>query len=300
MHSKNTSIECLSRAETIRFLAVVFAGGMITQAAAIHAGLRQGGGGWLLLTMWTPALAAFTTSRAARHMAWDSLKKLSVRWVALGLLLGWAPGLLKALILAAGGLGDWDSTHFELAPDGQSIQAIHHLGVVLGGGAQSFGLFALNLFLSIVLASAAVALAGAIGEELGWRAVLQPTFEKRFGPFAGTSFVGLIWAFWHLPVNLAGYNDPVHPFWTALLLFPIGIVAMSFGFAWLFRKSRSVWPVALAHGANNTIGTAFLVRAHDWPADTSAELLALLLVGGAFAWVTLRGTKRDELTFPTA
>ncbi len=295
MHNKNTSIEYPSNAAILRFLAVVFVGGTITQELAIRAGLRHGGMGWLLLTMWMPALAAITTSRAARGLARASLGKVSVRWLGLGFLIGCAPGLLKAAFLAAGGGGGWDSGHFELAPGGGSIQAVRHLAVVLGAGPQSFGYFALNLFLSIALGSTVVALTGALGEELGWRAVLQPSLERRFGRFTGTCLVGLIWAYWHLPANLAGYNDPVHPVWTALVLFPLGVVALSFGFAWLFRESRSVWTVALAHGANNTIGSAFLVLAHGWSADTGAELLSLCLVGGVFAWWALpRGRNGGE------
>ena len=134
MHNKNTSIELPSNAAIFRFLGVAFVGATITQMAAVHAGLRNGGMGWLLLTMWMPALAAFTTSRAARRMAWASLRKFSVRWLGLGFLIGCAPSLLKAAILAASGWGHWDSGHFELASDGRSIQAIHHIAVVLGGG----------------------------------------------------------------------------------------------------------------------------------------------------------------------
>ncbi len=294
MHNKNTGIEYPTNAAIYRFLAVVFVGGTITQLIAIRAGLPSGGAGWLLLTMWMPALAAFTTSRAARRMAWAALRKFSGCWLGLGLLVGWAPALLKAALLAISGLGSWDSDHFELAPDGRSIQAIHHLAVMLGGGAQSFVHFAANLLLSITLGSVVTALIGGVGEELGWRAVLQPSLERRFGRFKGTCVVGLIWAYWHLPANLAGYNDPVHPVLTALVFFPLGVVAMSFGFAWLFRKSRSVWPAALAHGANNTLSTAFLVVARGWSVDTGSEVCPLLLVSSVFIWGAIRSDRASS------
>ena len=284
MHNKNTSIEHPAGAAIYRFLAVVFAGGIITQLIALRAGLRNGGAGWLLLTMWMPALAAFTTSRASRRMAWAALRTLGGRWLGFGLLLGWAPGLIKAALLAIGGSGCWDSEHFELAPDGRSIQGIHHIAVMLGGGPQGFLHFALNLLLSVTLGSAVTALIGGVGEELGWRAVLQPSLERRFGRFKGTCVVGLIWAYWHLPANLAGYNDTVHPVLTSFVFFPLGAVALSFGFAWLFRESRSVWPAALAHGANNTLGAAFLVVARGWSADTGTELFSLLPVSSIFIW----------------
>lgn len=293
MHSKNTGIESLSTAAVWRFLGVTFAGGMVCQFAAVHCGLRQGGAGFLILAMWMPALAAWTTSQAARRLAWAVLRRASFRWWGLGLVVGWLPGLLKTVFLALGGWGQWDHAHFALAPGGGSILAIHGLGTVLGPGAQSFPYFGLNLLLSISLGSTLVGVFGGLGEELGWRAVLQPSLEQRFGSIPGTCLVGVIWAYWHLPVNLAGYNDARHPVATALVFFPLGVVALSFGFAWLFRASRSVWPAAMAHGANNTIGSAFLLVAQGWSADVGTELAGLLLVGGWFAWlarpVRLRG-----------
>lgn len=294
MHNKNTDIDRLSNAALGRFLAVAFMGGTLVQLLAVHAGSRDGGSGWLLLTMWTPALAALTTGRAARRMAWGALRKSGGRWLGIGLLVGWAPGLLKAVLLAATGAGRWDTNHFELAADSRSIQAIHHLGTVLGPGPQGFPFFALNLLISITLGSTVTALIGGLGEELGWRAVLQPALDRRFGRFAGTCLVGLLWAYWHLPVNLAGYNDTTHAAWNALVLFPFGVVGMSFGFAWLFRRSGSVWPCALAHGANNTLGAAFLMVARGWTADALTELVPLLLVGGVFAWWSSRGSAQPD------
>ena len=280
MQNKSSSINGRSDRVILRFLGFVFVGGTITQVVAIRAGVRDHGTGWLLLTMWMPALAAFTASRTTRQMAWASLRRPSLGWLGLGLLTGWAPGLLKAVMLAVSGTGSWDGAHFELAPDGRSIQAVHHLGLVLGTGLQSFGRFVLNLLLSITLGSVVAALFGGVGEELGWRAVLQPLLERRCSRLTATCLVGLIWAYWHLPVNLAGYNDAVHPALTAWLFFPLGVVAISFGFVWLTRESKSVWPAALAHGANNALGAGFLVRARGWRADTGAELVALGLVGG--------------------
>jgi membrane protease YdiL (CAAX protease family) len=288
MHNKNTCIEPLSPGAILRFLLVVFALGIILQVAAIRAGLRGSGSGLLLLTMWAPTVAAITTSRAARRMAWVALKRLNICWLGLGLLIGWAPGLLKALFLALSRMGSWDSGHFELAPDGGSILAVHHIGVALGTGPQSFVHFAINLLFSITLGSVVIALIGGVGEEIGWRVVLQPSLERRFGRFRGTCLVGLIWAYWHLPVNLVGYNDVHSPLLNALLFFPLGVVAMSFGLAWLTRQSKSVWPAALAHGANNTIGAAFLVVAKGSSENIVAELLSLFLVGGVFIWRSLR------------
>ncbi len=288
MHNKNTCNKPLSASAIFRFLAVVFVLGAATQIAAVRAGMKNAGGAWLLLTMWMPTVAAVTTSRAAREKVWASIRRLSLPWLGIGLLVGLLPGLIKACLLGLSRAGHWDSFHYELAADGRSIGAIHHLAFLLGPGHQSFSYFAINLVLSLTLGSAMLGLIGGLGEELGWRVVLQPSFEQRFGRFPGTCLVGLIWAYWHLPVNLSGYNDAAHPLWNALLFFPLGVIAMSFYLAWLARESKSVWPAALAHGANNTIGSAFLIVANGWAADTIVELLSLWLVGGFFAWRSLR------------
>ncbi len=295
MHNKSTSIDSLSNAAVWRFLGVTFAGGTACQLASVHFGLRQGGAGFLILTMWMPAVAAWTTSQAARRLAWTAVRRANFRWLGLGLVVGWLPGLLKTAFLAAGNWGRWDQAHFTLAPGGGFVQAIHGIGTVLGPGPQGLAYFGLNLLLSVGLGSTLAGIFGGLGEELGWRAVLQPSLERRFGRLAGTGLVGLIWAYWHLPVNLAGYNDPLHPVLTAVVFFPLGVVAVSFGFAWLFRESRSVWPPALAHGANNTIGSTFLLVAQGWSADIAAELAALLLVGGWFAWLAWRAEPERRL-----
>jgi membrane protease YdiL (CAAX protease family) len=118
----------------------------------------------------------------------------------------------------------------------------------------------------------------AVGEEVGWRGVLQPSMEARYGHVRGTLCVGRIWAYWHLPVNLMGYNDSSHPLLSSLVLFPVALVAISFVLAWLTRTSQSVWPAAFAHGAHNTISPAFLLRANGWAADSTADLVGTLLV----------------------
>jgi membrane protease YdiL (CAAX protease family) len=271
----------------MRFIVVALVLGALPQAGAIHAGLREGGQGWLLLTMWVPAVTAFTVSGVSRRMAWAAVRRAGWRWWAPGLALGLAPGLLKVGLLAATGTARWDATHFELAADGTSIHAIHKVGTVLGAGPQSYPFFALNLLLSISLGSVVSALVGGIGEELGWRGFLQPVLERRFGRVLGTILVGVVWAYWHLPVNSLGYNDPQHPLLNAWVTFPLTVVAMSFGFAWLARESGSAWPVALAHGANNTIGAAFLVTPKTWSADILTELASMAMVAAGFVWVAL-------------
>jgi uncharacterized protein len=258
------------------FVAATFALGTIAQLLAIRIGLEGRGQMWLLLAMWAPGISALCTGVPSRRLAWAALKELGWRFLGLGLFLGFAPTIVKTLLLAISSSGHWDSQHFELSPDGHSINSIRHL-MVLGSGPQSFARFGLNLALSMSVWAIIVALF-AVGEELGWRGVLQPSMEARYGRVVGTLCVGLMWGYWHVPLNLMGYNDSSHPLLNAVVLFPITLVAISFVLAWLRRRSRSVWPAALAHGAHNTISPAFLIMANSWGTDSMADLAGTLLV----------------------
>lgn len=46
----------------------------------------------------------------------------------------------------------------------------------------------------------AAQLAGACGEEIGWRCYLQPLLRTRFGPLAASCLAGVVWGLWHVPV----------------------------------------------------------------------------------------------------
>jgi uncharacterized protein len=285
-----TSIDSVPRAEVARFLLVTFALGVALQLVAARVGLRDGGMLWLGMTMWAPTAGVVASGPTGRSLAWSATKRAGFRYLPAALVLGFAPRLIQTAILALTGWGTWDGQHFQLAADGRSIAAIHGVAMLLGVGPQSGWLFAFNLALTITVSAFVIAIVGGIGEEVGWRGFLQPALARRFGNVRGTVLVGLLWSYWHLPANLAGYNDPQHPTWSALVLFPAAVIAMSFGFAWLRTESGSVWPAALAHGANNTLGSAFLVGTTRWWTNTALELLSLALVA---TWV-IRRTHRGR------
>ena len=268
-----------------RFLAVTFLLAAPLQWLAARGGPRGEGRGLLFLTMWVPAVAAFVSSGAARARAKAVLRRCRWGHVAAALGVGWSFILLERLGLVLVGAARWNEALFERAPDGGGLVAVHQVAMVLGVGPQGFGYFALNLLLSITLGSLVSGGVGGLGEELGWRGVLQPELERRFGPVRGTVGVGLLWGFWHLVVNLAGYNDAEHPVLNALVLFQLFTVALSFPFAWLTRRTGSVWPAAMAHGANNTLAAGFIITGTAaWGTQMVVSLGAAALVGALFAW----------------
>jgi membrane protease YdiL (CAAX protease family) len=106
---------------------------------------------------------------------------------------GWALLLTQSALLFVLGGCEWNQELFERDPAG-GIAAVHKVAMVLGVGHQSLGFFALNLLLSVTLGSILGGVVGGLGEELGWRAVLQPELERRWGPVRGSLAVGSIWA----------------------------------------------------------------------------------------------------------
>lgn len=90
------------------------------------------------------------------------------------------------------------------------------------------------------------------GEEFGWRGYLQPRlFPGR--PIAAAIATGPIWAIWHYPVVLRGYDYGDQPIAGAVVMIGCCILT-SYIFAWLVERSGSIWSSSLAHSATNGVG----------------------------------------------
>jgi uncharacterized protein len=90
------------------------------------------------------------------------------------------------------------------------------------------------------------------GEELGWRGYVLPRLQARYSALVASLVVGVIWAFWHLPLLMApGSSSP-------LGLFMIKVIADSVLFTWLYNNSKgSLLLVTMFHAVGNT-GAVFL------------------------------------------
>lgn len=122
----------------------------------------------------------------------------------------------------------------------------------LGLGEQGWAMFAANVALTALVFAASNGVV-ALGEEFGWRGVLQHHLIERFGFLGGVALLGFVWAIWHAPMNLAGYNHAENPVLGTLVLFPLQLIAVSFIMAWLTIRARSFWPAVLMHGSGNGI-----------------------------------------------
>ena len=145
------------------------------------------------------------------------------------------------------------------------------------------------------------------GEEVGWRGFLFPAVRSRTTEVKANIICGIIWGLWHAPVIAAGYN-----FGTGYWGFPwIGILGMcvlatSMGIflSFVTRKSGSIWPAVLAHGAINSASgklyAVFLREDYSASANTTfvsyiiQYIIPFLLLGVAMLIVFTRKKKGKE------
>jgi membrane protease YdiL (CAAX protease family) len=128
-------------------------------------------------------------------------------------------------------------------------------------------------------------------EEIGWRAWLLPRLANRIGARRAVLVTSLIWALWHVPFQLSGIQhiNGVSPMKLALTM-PLGIMATGLILGWLWLTTKSIWLVAIAHGASNNWGQyAFKYMTDSGRPDQDIALilagsLAMLLVGAFLLW----------------
>ena len=121
---------------------------------------------------------------------------------------------------------------------------------------------------------------GPLGEELGWRGYLQPILSQRRNDVAAAVAMGLIWAFWHLPLFLFPEWRSGLDFPTFLLLYPLSAVMLSFIMTKLWRWSnRSVFLAMWFHSLVNSLLGLMTTDAEvfDFAGQSSVSVYVLIL-----------------------
>lgn len=94
-------------------------------------------------------------------------------------------------------------------------------------------------------------LGGPLGEEPGWRGFALPRLQQSHGPLRGSLILGVLWAFWHLPLFWSGVWTP--PTLANVVMFVIMIVGLTIMMTWVFNHAGgSVLITMLMHASFNT------------------------------------------------
>lgn len=107
----------------------------------------------------------------------------------------------------------------------------------------------------VILVQATVIYGG--NEELGWRGVMQSLLEEKYSFPVATLITGAVWGVWHLPLWFVdGASQQNIPFALFLIL---GIL-LSFFFAAVYKKTKSVFYCCAMHGLTNTLLSVFIIK----------------------------------------
>lgn len=129
-----------------------------------------------------------------------------------------------------------------------------------------------------------MALIGGGNEEPGWRGFGLPVLQRQFSPFQATLILGMVWAFWHLPLLAAdpalqagGVNIVQLAPKVALLL--LSISCHAFWYTWLINRTGSVLLCVLLHGGYNTTNR-LLILIPEAELHGEAEVVLLPIMTG--------------------
>ena len=90
------------------------------------------------------------------------------------------------------------------------------------------------------------------GEEYGWRYYFQPMLQKRFGMIKGVLFLGVLWGFWHLPINLFYYATPADGL-ISVAGQQVACITLGVFFAYAYMKTQNIWVPVIMHYLNNNL-----------------------------------------------
>jgi membrane protease YdiL (CAAX protease family) len=107
--------------------------------------------------------------------------------------------------------------------------------------------FNLSLYLAQLPSLIPLIIIGPISEELGWRGYLLGKLQLKWNAFVSSVFIGIVWAFWHLPLFfLTGTSQ--HELHLPFIGFLVGTVAVSIIFTWINNNTNnSIWAAILLH-----------------------------------------------------
>jgi membrane protease YdiL (CAAX protease family) len=246
--------------EVTTFLALAFSIAIGLAVAMPHAGIN------VLLSAFAPIIAVlivtFTTTRPGRR------REL---WASFGLARSgknvWAIALLLPMVLAVGA--------YAIAV-AVGVAELGQLDVTASGAAGWGLILIVNLVTMTVLF---------LSEEIGWRAYMLPRVQQLTSRRRAAVVTGFVHGCFHLPLVLIAttYDE----FGSRWILAPMVVAVITAGgvfYAYLWDRTHSVWPAAMAHGAVNI---AFGLGAAAVVASSQADLAYVAGEGGIATFVVV-------------
>jgi uncharacterized protein len=119
---------------------------------------------------------------------------------------------------------------------------------------------------------------GPLGEEMGWRGVLQENLQKPFNSVVVATVVGIIWAFWHYPLfRFADFRNGLDlAVYLPLYVLSLIVIAFTIGHIWRWSKG-SLLLVIFFHAVINTVA-AKLTDADWWNFERLGNLNGVLMI----------------------
>ena len=125
-------------------------------------------------------------------------------------------------------------------------------------------------------------------EEAGWRHILQPELEKKFGFSLAVIFVSIIWCLWHLPLF---FISGVAQYGTSYPAFGIWVVGASFALAAIKKKTGSTWLCVLFHALSNTYAGIFIYNNSNILLANIVSSVVVIVI--AYIWVKTGRPKKS-------
>jgi membrane protease YdiL (CAAX protease family) len=232
--------------EAITYLALAFSLAIGIAVAIPHAGIN------VLLSAFAPITALLiittTTPRGRRRALWGEFGlNRSGRHM-------WPFALLVPMLLAGGAYA---------AALVLGVGELRDIDLTSSGAAD----WTLNLVVTLAFMTVLF-----LAEELGWRGYLLPRIQQLTSRRRAALVTGFVHGCFHLPLILIATTYDQHG--SRWLVAPVVVATITMGgvfYAYVWDRTGTVWPVAMAHGAVNT---AFGLGAGAVVATTSEADLA--------------------------
>lgn len=137
-----------------------------------------------------------------------------------------------------------------------------------------------------------MALIGGGNEEPGWRGFALPTLQDRLSPLRATLLLGIVWAFWHLPLlwgdpAVRAGEVPSSDLALRVGLLLVSITAHAFWYTWLMNRTGSVLLCLVLHAGYNTANGLLVLVPEAEMHGAAEEILLPLMTGVVVASVIM-------------